>query len=236
MTPSPAGRTHVAPTAARARGRWATGRPVRWLRAAAWAVVLEPVVRALYRVRAEGLANLEALRGPVLFAANHCAHLDTCFIIASLPWRWRSRLSVAASASDIFGPRALGLPVKGTLAALLGNAFPLALPSGFPRGDLLTAMVTAGWSVLLYPEGRLCLSGAIERFRGGIGIVAIATGAPVVPVRVAVDRPGLWEGNRFGRGDVRVVFGEPRRFGSERPPSEVARELEATVRSLGGSR
>ncbi|MBM4417285.1 MAG: 1-acyl-sn-glycerol-3-phosphate acyltransferase [Chloroflexi bacterium] len=224
------------PTAAYVRERWATGGPARLLRAAAWATVLEPLVRAFYRVRAEGVANLEALRGPVLFAANHCAHLDTCFIIASLPWRWRSRLSVAASASKIFGPRLFGLPMKGALAALLGNAFPLALPRGHPRDNLLTVMVAAGWSVLLYPEGRLCLSGTIERFRGGVGIVVIATGAEVVPVRVAVDRPGLWEGNRFGRGDVRVVFGEPRRFGNENPPSDVARELEATVRSLGAWR
>src|SRR5262249_43542815 len=85
--------------AVRARPRlssWSMRLPARWARAVLWQILLEPFVRTFYDLRAVGLDRLEQVPGPVIFAANHCAHLDNGFIIMALPWRWRRRLAIAA--------------------------------------------------------------------------------------------------------------------------------------------
>ena len=57
--------------------------------------VLLPITRIVARNKVSGLQNLEAVRGPVVFAANHQSHLDTPIIMASLPRRWRRQIAPA---------------------------------------------------------------------------------------------------------------------------------------------
>ena len=215
-----------------ARG-WPLGLPARALRRALWATLLGPFVDLVYDVRAVGAERLAALDGPVIFAANHCAHLDNGFIIVALPGRWRRRLTIAAATEDIFGPRHFGLPIKGWLAQLLGNAFAFAPRGRRPaRMDHLHALLDVGWSVLIFPEGKLTVCGPMRPFKAGIGLLAVETRVPVVPVRVDIRRRGYWEGAGVRRGAVEVRFGEPMAFPEDVEPEAAAAELEAAVRAL----
>jgi len=207
--------------------------PARWARAVLWEILLEPFVRTFYDLRAGGLEHLESVPGPVIFAANHCAHLDNGFIIMALSWRWRRRLAIAAASADIFGPRHFGLPLKGMLARLLGNAFPFTRRRGPPRVDFFQSLLAQGWSVLVFPEGKLTVCGPMQPFKAGVGLMAVEAGVPIVPVRVDVTKRGPWEGaGRLSRGAVEVRFGEARRFVEGDDPAAATAWLEAAVRGL----
>ncbi|HEY3107934.1 MAG TPA: lysophospholipid acyltransferase family protein [Chloroflexota bacterium] len=222
------------PRAAREPVRsWALGWPARFSRAVLWPTLCEPIVRTFYSLEALGAERLAGTPAPVIFAANHCAHLDNAFIIVALPKPWRRRLAIAAAAADIFGPRHLGLPIKGTLAQLLGNAFPFARRRGPARVDHLQSLLDQRWSVLIFPEGKLTVCGPMQPFKAGIGLVAVESRMPVVPVRVDVLRRGPWEGGgRLSRGRVQVCFGAPMRFAEDEDPEDVTARLEAAVRAL----
>jgi long-chain acyl-CoA synthetase len=212
-------------------GGWPLGLPARTMRRVLWATLLGPFVDTVYDLRAHGTERLDALDGAVIFAANHCAHLDNAFIIVALPGRWRRRLAIAAATTDIFGPRHFGLPLKGWLAQLLGNAFAFTRKGRKPaRVDHLQGLLDRGWSVLIFPEGKLTVCGPTQPFKAGIGLLAVETGVPVVPVRVDVVRRGFWEGAGLRRGAIDVHFGEPLRFEPDADPAVVKAQLEAAVR------
>lgn len=229
-------RSEEPPVRARPRPKlssWSMRLPARWARAALWELLLEPFVRIFYDLRAAGLDNLERTPGPVIFAANHCAHLDNGFIIMALPFRWRRRLAIAAASADIFGPRHFGLPIKGALARLIGNAFPFTRRRAPARVDFFQSLLEQNWSILVFPEGRLTVGGPMKPFKAGVGLMAVETGVPVVPVHVDVKRRGPWEGaGRLSRGTVEVRFGEPRRFGADEDPTAATAWIEEAVRQL----
>ncbi len=169
-----------------------------------------------YTWRAEGLATLDTIDLPVIFAANHCSHADTAAILGSLPGPIRRRTCVAA-ALDVFGPASNGVT---TLKGLRRECLQIVVAAGFhafafdrhgpPHRSLRTAvdLVRNGWSLLLYPEGTRSRNGEIGRFKPGVGVLARATGRPVVPVRVAGGRNVLPCGATIPRaGEIVTSFG-----------------------------
>jgi long-chain acyl-CoA synthetase len=125
-----------------------------------------------------------------------------------MPGGFRRRTTIAAAASDIFGNR-----FRGFWAGLLGNAFPFAKEGSGVRQSLeqVRELLDDGWNVLIYPEGKLTVVGPMQPFKGGIGLLAVETGAPLVPMRIDVLRPGFYEGRWFPnpRARVRVSIGKP---------------------------
>src|SRR5581483_3503366 len=123
-------------------------------------------------------------------------------------------------------------PIRGAIAALLGNAVPLER-GGARRHSLehLTEMLAQGWSLLIFPEGRLTVGGPLRPFKGGTALLAIETGAPVVPMWLAVRRPGLWE-RRVQRGRMTLRVGAPLVVAADQDHAAAAEQLAAAVRAL----
>ena len=194
-------------------------------------VIAQPLLSIFYRRRVRGLEHLRGLRGPVVFAANHHLHNDNVVILCALPVRWRRKLSVAAAADDVFGNR-----WQGFLAAFLGNAFPLAREGAVRRSlELLGARLDRGFSVLIYPEGKLTVDGPLQEFKSGTGLVAIHGAIPVVPIRLKVHRHSRIDIDTAGtslRGDVEVVFGAPMRFPIDDDPTRATAEIRAAIEAL----
>jgi long-chain acyl-CoA synthetase len=146
-----------------------------------------------------------------------------------MPFTWRWRLAVAAAADDVFGH-----PVSAFYSSLLGNAFPFSR-EGAIRTSLehLGHLMDNGWSILIYPEGRMTPFGEIQPFLGGTGLIAVDSGAVVVPVRLRPLTRG-WFDSRFGlaRGRARVTFGPPLTFRLGTPYAEATQRLESAVRAL----
>jgi long-chain acyl-CoA synthetase len=184
-----------------------------------------------YRRRTIGLENLRGLQGPVLFTPNHHMHNDNAPIICGIPVSWRWKMSVAAAQDSIFDTK-----WHGFLAGLLGNAFPVNREGAARRSlDLLGARLDRGFSILIYPEGKMTVDGPLQPFKSGTGLVAILGAVPVVPMRLKVhthsridmDKPGIpW------RGDLELVFGKPLRFGPDADPTEATEQVRAAVEAL----
>jgi long-chain acyl-CoA synthetase len=199
-------------------------------------LILVPVFFSLYRVRVTGLERLEGLTGPALFTPNHCLHNDVGIILTRIPLAWRWRLSVAAAADDIFGN-----PIRGFGSALIGNAFPLAREGAVRRSlELLGARLDRGFSILIFPEGKLTVGGPTQPFKSGTGLVAVEGATPVVPMKLKVTRmsrldarrePGF-AGRLPWRGEVELIFGDPIQFAWDTDHLVATERLEAAVEAL----
>ncbi len=200
-------------------------------------LVLWPLVSIFYSVKVSGREKLQGLRGPVMFAPNHCLHWDNGIILTSIPLSWRWHLAVAAAADDIFGNR-----LNGVFSAILANAFPLAREGAIRRSlELLGARLDRRFSVLIYPEGKLTLGGPTQPFKSGTGLIAVEGGTPVVPMKLKIGNVSIldhldrtWERERANgwRGKVEVVFGDPLYFPTGTPPAEATARLQAAVAAL----
>jgi long-chain acyl-CoA synthetase len=179
--------------------------------------------------RVVGREALDGLEGPVLFAANHVSHFDTVLLLRALPRRWRARTAVAA-ARDYFFKQ----PRGGVGARLAFNAFPISRTASlWPPLEQLRFLAERGWSVLLFPEGTRSPTGELSPFKGGIGVLAVELGLPVVPIRTEGLAAVLPKGSRRPRrGPCQVRFGPPLRFDRETTHAEATAAIEAAVRAL----
>jgi len=193
-----------------------------------------PAYFVMYRVRVTGLGRLRGLRGPALFTPNHHLHNDVGLILTRFPIALRWRLSTAAAADDIFGNR-----IRGLGAALIGNAFPLAREGAIRRSlELLGARLDRGFSILIFPEGKLTVGGPMQPFKSGTGLIAVEGATPVVPMRLTVHRYSRLDSGappdapRSWRGEVELIFGDPIHFAWDADHAAATARLEAAVTAL----
>jgi 1-acyl-sn-glycerol-3-phosphate acyltransferase len=190
-----------------------------------------PLATVFYRVRTSGMEALRDLDGPVLITPNHCLHLDNAIILSRLPLSVRWKLSVAAGAETIYGN-----PVKGVLASVLANAFPLAREGSVRRSlELLGARLDKGFHILLYPEGKLTVGGPLQPFKAGAGLIAVEGGTPIVPVKLRIRRMSIIDRRRLPcsfRGDVEFVVGTPIVFDSDTDAAAATLRLQEAVAAL----
>ena len=223
--------------------RWNQAWPVRHLRRAALAVWLLPMTRLFAWIRVDGLEHVSALDGPVVFAANHQSFIDPSVILAALPRTKRYRVVTAMSKEFFpahFNPEHHARTARFTsslnyyLSTGFYNAFPLPQREAGARDALRYAgeLVSAGNSLLIFPEGQRVTGDAIAPFRPGATMLAARLDVPVIPVRLrGIDRV-LGRELRMARpGRVHVRFGPPRRLqGGDY--AAMAADLEAAVKAL----
>jgi len=222
---------------------WNRSALARALRRVSLPTWILPVARVFATIEVEGLEHLEGLNGPAIFAANHQSHLDTPAILIALPPRWRYQLAPAMAKEffkahfypDQFGRRAYFTnSLNYYLASLFFNAFPLPQREAGTRQTLryIGDLLSSGFSILIFPEGKRTDDGSIGRFLPGVAMAGARLQVPVVPVRLeGLDRilHHTWKFPQ--RGTARVTFGRPIRLeGTDY--AELARSVEAAVRGL----
>ena len=235
-TPSPT-RVAVLP-------RWSRSLPVRSARALLLNVFMLPLMRQMIKLRVEGLEKLAGAEPPLLFASNHLSHLDTACIAAALPHRWRRKLAPAMS-QDYFRaylePRdepwreRWEMAAQFYLACALFNAYPLPQKMGGTRRALKYTgeLIDAGFCPLVYPEGERSLTGQMQPFKTGIGLMAIRLKVSIVPVFIS----GTYEIQSVHDewpkpGEAIVRFGKPLELDSSQTYDEAASRIEDAVRAL----
>jgi len=222
---------------------WNRSAPAKLARRVSLATWILPIARLFLWVSTQGRKNLEDLRGPVIFAANHQSHLDTPAILIALPARWRYRIAPAMAKEFFkahFFPEQYGRRAWFTnslnyyLSTLFFNAFPFPQREAGIRETLRYSgeLVSEGQSILIFPEGRRSETGAIGKFLPGVGILASRLEIPVVPVRVEGVENVLRVGWNMARpGRVRVKFGPPLTLRGD-DYAALAREVEQAVQRL----
>ena len=222
--------------------RWTLRWPVRWIRTAAYYLLVGPAVALLGRAKVRGRENLASVRGPVLVISNHIDHVDVGFILRALPARFRHRLATAAGGEALEELRTSHRNIPGrimdrltwALGVALLNLFPLPRAAGFRRSFAYAGeAVDRSYSILVFPEGRHTLDGKLNPFRAGIGLLANRLGIPVVPMRI----DGLFEvkaaGKRFAwPAFIEVRIGNAVRIPPGSEPEEIAARLQKLVADL----
>jgi long-chain acyl-CoA synthetase len=166
-------------------------------------------------------------------------------ILDALPARWRYRVAPAMAKEffkahfypEQFSPKAyVQNSANYYLASLFFNAFPLPQRESGTRQTLryIGELISQGYSILIYPEGRRTQEGEIGRFLPGAAMIAARLGVPVVPVRLeGLDRI-LHQSWKFPkRGRARVTFGAPMSLKGN-DYTEMAGRIEAAVKGLEG--
>jgi long-chain acyl-CoA synthetase len=186
-------------------------------------LLMYPFVHLFYRVHTQGLERLVSEDGPYLLTPNHCLHLDNAIILSRLPFAIRWKLSVAAAADTIYEN-----PLRGVLASVIANAFPLQREGGVRKSlELLGSRMD--------PEGKLTVGGPLQPFRAGAGLIAVEGGSPIVPLKLKINRMSIIDARRFPsplRGDVELVVGEPMWFDSTMDHATATTRLEAALAEL----
>jgi 1-acyl-sn-glycerol-3-phosphate acyltransferase len=145
----------------------------RCARAWAWLILKTTGVR----VRVSGLEHLERSRSYVV-AANHQSIYDIPILFAALP------LQLRIVAKDSLGR----IPFLGWHLQRTGH---LLIDRKHPGAGILkrmAALVRAARSLIVFPEGTRSADGRVGRFKGGIFLLAIDSGLPVLPISVARSR------------------------------------------------
>lgn len=167
--------------------------------------LLSPIMRLLYRVRAEGLESLPQ-EGPVIVVANHVSFMDSLWIPLVVPRRMfylaKSDYFESWKTSWLF--KALGMiPVKRAVK----EKTEAALQAGL---EVLESKGVLG----LYPEGTRSPDGRLYRGRTGVARLALRAKACVVPVGLIGSREVMPKAAKFPKlwGRVTVKFGRPLLF------------------------
>lgn len=143
------------------------------------------------RMRRRGVEHLPRT-GPVLLVCNHVSVADPIVLMAAA----RPRRTSMMAKSELFAKPLFGWYLRCV------RAFPVRRG----RGDVAAVrhalrLLEAGDCVVVFPEGKVSRSGIMRRGHPGAGMLALRSGATVVPVV-------SWDTQLF-RGPARVVFGPP---------------------------
>jgi 1-acyl-sn-glycerol-3-phosphate acyltransferase len=167
---------------------------------------LKPVavafMRLLFRVEGRGTEHVPA-EGPVLIVANHSSVLDPPLVGGMCP----RQLTFLAKA-ELFR-----IPGFGGLIHRLG-ARPLRREGADPSALRTARRVLAeGKALLVFPEGTRGEEGRLREAKPGAALLAVQSGATVVPVYVSGSGRAWPRGRRLPRpAKVVVTFGAPLRF------------------------
>jgi acyl-[acyl-carrier-protein]-phospholipid O-acyltransferase/long-chain-fatty-acid--[acyl-carrier-protein] ligase len=174
-------------------------RALRWL------------LKALYQVEVKGLENLDTAGKRVLIVANHTSFLDAVLLVAFLPGPLTFAVNTFVAQNRLLKP-----------FLALAKIFPMDPTNPLSAKSLIRYLQQDNRAVI-FPEGRITVTGSLMKIYDGTGLVADKSEAMVVPVRI--DGAQYTPFSRL-RGRVRLrwlpritlTVLEPRRIA---PPAEV---------------
>lgn len=164
--------------------------------------ILRVAAACTTRVTVEGLENIPQ-SGPLLVICNHCSNADGMLLLAYIvpalgrPMGWLGKAE--ALRWPLFG---WGMRQNGVFGVRRGagdlEAFKLA-KSVLDKGGVLT----------IFPEGTRSPSGAMQEAKEGASVLAVRSGAPILPIAIGgsqrfwakgarLPRPGRWMTVRVG--------------------------------------
>ncbi len=134
--------------------------PLRWL------------LKKLYKVQIEGIDYLERAGQRVLIVANHTSFLDAVLLAVFIPGELTFAVNTFIARNPLFRPF---LALTRIFPMDPGN--PLSIKS-------LIRFMKQDKRAVIFPEGRITVTGALMKIYDGPGLVADKAGATVLPIRI----------------------------------------------------
>ena len=167
-------------------------------------VAARTIFRCFTRVSVEGLEHVPAT-GPLILATNHISNADPPLVsgwltpVLGRPVHWMAKAE------------ALDWPLAGWFMRQNG-AFGIRRGAADTEAFRLARAVLVDGRVLgTFPEGTRSPTGALQRAKDGVTLLALRTGAPILPIGV-IDTDRFWPRGRmvwrFG-GRIALRVGEP---------------------------
>ncbi len=170
------------------------------------------VFRTLFRVKVKGLENLPAPGAPMVIAPNHVSLIDGPLLRSFLPID--PTFAVHAGWANKWWMRLI-------LAGLPHQPVDFSEPSTAMR---LVRIVKSGEPLVIFPEGRITVTGQMMKVYDGVAMIAEKTGAAVVPVRIeGAERSPL---SYLRQGQVRKAL-LPRITLTIEPPMQLSAQVAA---------
>ncbi len=213
--------------------RWPRSWLAIWIRLISQRLLIFPLARLCMKLKIEGRENVEGLPLPVIFMPNHISYLDSVALVMALPRQIQKRIAVAAARDVVYE-----FPTFIVwLIELWGNSFP------FPRQehdniraglDSMGRMLDRNFSVFVYPEGEMSISGKLQPLKNGAGLIAVEMDSWIVPVKIEGTNVILPPGKIIPRrrGKVKVTFGKPIKFDRRDSYSQATEEIEQALRGM----
>lgn len=178
------------------------------------------------------IAYAELPPGPKIIAANHPSTTDPFVLLGYT--RKRSRVMIKGVLFDV--------PVFGLYLRASGH---ICVRNGGTAFDEAVRTLESGETVIIFPEGDITPDdGSFLRPHTGVARLALATGAPVIPLGIHLDRKrihriqtqvkgnsevGMW----YLRGPYSITIGEAMHFiGSLNDREQVVRTAERIMASI----
>lgn len=156
-----------------------------------------PLFGGVYGCRMSGAGHLP-LTGPVIVAVNHKALIDPVIagMVCDRPLRFMAK-------KELFENAAL----RALIVSL--GAFPIDRGAGDRAALTRSLEILAGGEVLLmFPEGHRQRDDAVHEFMPGVGMLALRSGAPVVPLAMDGTQRMMRDG-RLRLTVLRAAMGPP---------------------------
>lgn len=191
------------------------------------------LAKIFIRLEVKGSENLDNLKTPVLFMPNHISTLDPLVILMALPYKIRKKLSFAAARDVLYEE----YKYVAWLSDLIFNSFPLPREKGenIKLGlDRMGQLLDQGYSIVVFPEGKMSESGELLDLKKGAGFMAVEMKCPVVPIKITgtadiVPYPKIIPRKK---GRVCLKIGKPVDFKSDDSYEYVTSKIEEEIRSL----
>ena len=186
---------------------------------------LKPVVKRLLRLEVEGEENFPKQSGFII-ASNHRSHLDPPVIntVSPFPVMFMAK-------KELFD-----IPMLGTFIKKAG-----AIPVERDRKNSVKALIKAiellekGYTIGVFPEGTRARPGQFLKPKTGVGLLAIRSKAPVVPVRIEgtdIIFPRGAKFPKFFKAPIHVKIGKPLIFDKNYTYEEVSDIIMESIKNL----
>ena len=130
------------------------------------------VLRLCFRFEVKGLENYKKAGEKVIFIANHVSYIDALLIAVALPEKPLFAINLYTAKRWWVKP-----------FLVLAKVIPIDPLSPYSLREAIEE-AKKGHRVLIFPEGRVTLTGGLMKIYEGPGLVAERAGAQVLPIRI----------------------------------------------------
>jgi long-chain acyl-CoA synthetase len=166
--------------------------------------IVDLFCRFYFRVQIIGLSNIPQ-DPPYIIAPNHVSALDQTMVSYAIGRKRREQLYTLA-VKHFYDRR-----IARAFMKIAANVMRIdSTDDFFPALRAAVKVLKKGGSIYINPEGTRSQSGEMLPFKVGVGILAVETEVPIVPVHIEGTFKSMPPGSVFPKPAViRITFGKP---------------------------